>query len=82
MDGRMAKWQKGIAYEEQLARHQRAFHVKQRRRVTQPPNKIPKTLLNVPSVCLPAEAVFVGGGVFLQQSSELQQGELLEQIHL
>lgn len=77
----MAKWQKGIAYEEQLARHQRAFHVKQRRCVTQSPNKIPKTL-NVPSVYLPAEAVFVGGGVFLQQSSELQQGELLEQIHL
>lgn len=30
----------------------------------------------------PAEAMFVCRGVFLQQSSELQQGELLEQIHL
>lgn len=30
----------------------------------------------------PAEAVFVGRGVFLQQGRELQQRQLLEQIHL
>ncbi len=35
-----------------------------------------------PPVHSPAEAMFVCRGVFLQQSSELQQGELLEQIHL
>lgn len=47
--------------------------------VTQSPYKI---LFNVLSIYSPAEAVFVCRGVFLQQSSELQQGELLEQIHL
>lgn len=79
LDGRMAKWHH---LQGTISRHQRAFHVKQRRCVTRSPNKTPKTLFNAPSVYLPAEAVFVGGGVFLQQSSELQQGELLEQIHL
>lgn len=30
----------------------------------------------------PAEAVFVGRGVFLQEGCKLEQAELLEQVHL
>lgn len=39
-------------------------------------------LLMAPPLYSPAEAMFVRRGVFLEQGGELQQGQLLQQIHL
>lgn len=39
-------------------------------------------LLRAPPVYSPAETMFVRRRVFLKQGGELQQGQLLQQIHL